>query len=56
MRNQATLRSGKLRFYFTPVVPDELILKIQGPEQWIHRFLKEKCRASGYEECVRVNR
>jgi hypothetical protein len=56
MRNQATLRSGKLRFYFTPVVPDELILKIQGPEQWIHRFLKEKCKASGYEECVRVNR
>jgi hypothetical protein len=34
MRNQATLREeGELRPYLTPVVPDELRLKILGPEQ-----------------------
>jgi hypothetical protein len=34
MRNQVTLiEVGELRLYFIPVVPDELILKILGPEQ-----------------------
>jgi hypothetical protein len=33
MRNQVTLREGELRFYLTPVVPDELTLKILGPEE-----------------------
>jgi hypothetical protein len=51
-----TQRSGELRFYFTLVVPDELTLKILGPQQSIHLILKEQCRASGYREHVRVNR
>jgi hypothetical protein len=34
MRNQATLREvGELGLYLTTVVPDELTLKILGPEQ-----------------------
>jgi hypothetical protein len=33
MRNQVTLRDvGKLRLHFTPMFPDELILKILGPQ------------------------
>jgi hypothetical protein len=28
-----TQRSGELRFYFTPAIPDELTLKILGPQQ-----------------------
>jgi hypothetical protein len=51
-----TQRSGELRFYFMPVVPDELTLKILGPKQRIHRLFKGQCRASGYKECVRVNK
>jgi hypothetical protein len=47
-----TQRSGELRFYFMMVVPDELTLKILGPQQWIHGILKGQCRASGYKECV----
>jgi hypothetical protein len=34
MRNQVTLREvGEPRLYFMPVVPDELVLKILGPQQ-----------------------
>jgi hypothetical protein len=34
MRNQVTLGEvGELGFYLMPAVPDELILKILGPEQ-----------------------
>jgi hypothetical protein len=34
-----TQRSGELRFYFMPVVPNELTLKILGPQQCIHGIL-----------------
>jgi hypothetical protein len=34
MRNQMTLREvGEFRFYFTTVVPDELMLKVLGLQQ-----------------------
>jgi hypothetical protein len=35
-----TQKIGELRFYFTPVVPDELTFKILGLEQRIHGILK----------------
>jgi hypothetical protein len=44
-----TQRSGELRFYFMPVVPEEFILIILGPEQWIRGILKGQCRTSGYK-------
>jgi hypothetical protein len=34
------------------VVPDELILKILGPQKWILQIFKGQCRASGFKECV----
>jgi hypothetical protein len=51
-----TPRREELRFYFMLMVPDELTLKILGLEQRIHGILKVQCRASGYKECVRINR
>jgi hypothetical protein len=51
-----TRRSGELRFNFMLAVPNELTLKFLGLKQRIHRILKGQCRASGYKECVIVNR
>jgi hypothetical protein len=51
-KSSNTRRIGELRFYFTPMVPDEFRLIIWGPEQRIHRILKAQCRTSSYKECV----
>jgi hypothetical protein len=57
-RNQVTLREvGELRYFlFMLVVPDELVLKILGPQQWNHKILKGQCRGSGYRNMLIANR
>jgi hypothetical protein len=50
-----TQRNGELRFYFMPVVPDELTLKISGaPNKEFIGYLKGSARH--YKECIWVNR
>jgi hypothetical protein len=58
VRQETEQHSEKWRtqIYFMPSVPDELTLRILGPEQRIHKILKGQCRASHYKECVTVNK
>jgi hypothetical protein len=51
-----TQRKGEVRFSFIPTDSDKFILETLGSKQRIHRILKGQSRASGYKECVRINR